>query len=260
MDSETLRFQLTDVEGTLRYLRVRTPNQEEMAAAELELSGAFNEALLEGGLPPRQRMLRKLKAAGLWTSEDEQEMNTLRDELVRIDRAIRKEQYDTDDEKQELEDRKAAVFRQFNDFTNEIDAMLAHTCDAKAEAAQRNFLLACVIEELTEDGEVLGRVWEDVAALEVEDDAQLVQRVVYHWTCFNQGIEPNYERDFGLDDAEDGDQIRMNGDNIDLIEPVDTETSDETKDGEGDAAVAPVAEGPGEPDPATEPVDDQVAA
>jgi hypothetical protein len=203
-------------EGKTDTIRVRRANRRELEAADFEQSRVFNQGLVNG-LPPRNRLLRKLREADMWEKADDQKLNDLRSDIVRLDTALavieKKLETDGKDnealaaglavEKDERLKERAQKFRELNGLRIEIDSMLGHTCDAKADDAHRNFVLACVTEKgELKDGKfkVAARVWEDVDALLSEPDMNLFQRVVYEHMTFSSGLPSEWEKDQAIAD------------------------------------------------------------
>jgi len=212
---ETRVFDCTRDDGAVVKIRVRLATRRELEAADLEQSRIFNQALLSG-LPPRMRMVRKLREQGLWTREDEESLNDLRSKvqqanarLTRLDgeiEALGNVGSSTDAtaeraaklnaEKAEAVTARQDALQALNRLRSEIDSMLGHTADAKADDAHRNFLLACVAEYVTVSGDktnATGRVWASVDGLLAEQDTGLLQRTVYEYMTFNAGMASEWE-------------------------------------------------------------------
>lgn len=215
-------FLATKDDGTTVPVRVRRATRRELEAADLEQSRIFNQALLSG-LPPRNRLLRKLREQDLWTTGDDEKLNDLRGQSVRADAHIaevnariaeirgegdsalplsdddQKKLAAAEAERDEAIKGRQLVFRDLNAMRVEIDGMLGHTADAKADDAHRNFLLACVAEYVDPlpDGraKVLGRVWNAVDNLMAEKDTGLLQRTVYEYMTFNAGLPSEWDKD-----------------------------------------------------------------
>ncbi len=215
---ESRVFECRTDAGQVLTLRVRRANRRELEAADLEQSRVFNQALL-AGLPPRMRLLRKLREQGLWTSDDETNLATLREKSARLE--VRLAELDEQikpltadgsadaeaaakldaalaDKNQVVKDR-AATLKQLTQLRQEIDGMLGHTSDAKAEDAHRNFLLACVAEKVKlapdNSASVVSRVWDSLDALMAETDTNLLQRTIYEYMMFSAGLPSEWEDD-----------------------------------------------------------------
>lgn len=195
--------------GQFVALRVQRANRRELEAADLEQSRVFNQALL-AGLPPRMRLLRKLREQALWTSEDDTNLNRLREQVARLDvrlaelaEEIKKAEGEARDPLEKEKDAaikdRAVVNRQLTQLRQEIDGMLGHTADAKAEDSHRNFLLACVAEKVQilpdQSIKVVARVWESLDALMAETDTNLLQRTIYEYMMFAAGLPSEWDKD-----------------------------------------------------------------
>lgn len=174
-------------------LSVRHPTKKELETADLEYSGVFNQSLL-AGLPTQQKMLRSLRENGVISSNDEMEIAQLIEDIRLLESEIQKLQKQTPSEEQkeahqkqimELQAKRLPKAERVGKLNREIEAMLAHTADAKAAISQRNFLIACVVEHA--EGPKKGdHVWADLDALTAEKDDSLISRVFYeHMQCQN---------------------------------------------------------------------------
>ena len=216
-------FELTKDNGQKVTVRVRKPSRRELEAADMELSAVFNRCLTHA-IPPRVRMLSTLREQGLWTTQDSERIDSLRQAIAKANTdietvngniaAINKDRDPetlSQDEKDKLvaftiqlealTETKAKAFDDFRRLRTEIAAMLGHTADAKAEEAQRHCLIACVAEYVTMAGkEVLkvnGRVWDSIDAMMDETDVNLLQRITYEYIMYAGGMPSEWERDFG---------------------------------------------------------------
>jgi len=203
------RFTATKDDGSKITIQVRRPTQRELELSDFELSRVFNQALLNQ-LPPRSRLLRKMRANGIWTDADSEAMDTLRGAVARADSGLA----DLNKQIEPLEKihpapenladllakRDALVlsrntqFGDLRELRTEVDGMLGHTADAKAESAQRNFLICCVTEYVGGDkaDEVGDRVFSSVEDLLISTDINLVQRIIYEYITFNADLPSEY--------------------------------------------------------------------
>lgn len=230
---DTPESRVFDVEcdnGQIRTLRVRKATTKELEAADLEFSRMFNKSLF-AGLPPRARMLRKLRESKIWTPDDDQKLDGLRTsvaltgtQLETVNKQLDNLTKDAEgkvmdlatlsDENQakvkELEEQKlaltktrATVYVDLRRLNMEVDQMLGHTADAKADDAQRNFLMACVTEEveLADDKvtKVKSRVWASVDNMNSEKDSNLQQRAIYEFMMFDNGLPSEWNMDTAKD-------------------------------------------------------------
>ena len=226
---ETPEARVFDVEcdnGQIRTLRVRKATPKELEAADLEFSRMFNKALF-AGLPPRARMLRKLREAKIWTPDDDQKLDGLRETVAKtgtqlqglttqldaltkdaegkaVDLAALAEENqaqvkDLQEQKLALTKSRTEAFVDLRRLNMEVDQMLGHTADAKADDAQRNFLMACVTEEVELAGDkvvkVKSRVWDSVDKMNAEKDANLQQRTIYEFMMFDNGLPSEWNAD-----------------------------------------------------------------
>ena len=204
-NSESRAFRATKDDGSSVWLRVRRPNRRESELADLELSRVFNQSLLSE-LPPRSRLLRKLKESGMWTDADSEKFDSLRASVVRAGIKISELVKKKNDFKPENVEQLAAVEVAITaaeaeyekasslliELRKEVDGMLGHTADAKAESAQRNFLICCVTELVKIKAgavdEVGARMFSGTDEMLATTELGLLQRIVYEYITFNNSM------------------------------------------------------------------------
>lgn len=194
-------------DGSIVLLCVRKPTRSELEYAERESSRLFN-ASLRHGLPTRTRQLRDLMNAGLWTKEDEAALADATVKLREIENRLAAAT--TNEERAAIREERAPVYAKFDSYRRDIDQMLSHTCDAKAESGARTALICCTVEYAATDDTgaavnadkrqrdgTMARVWKDADALIAEIDSALLNRVVYEYQYFINGLPSNWEADSG---------------------------------------------------------------
>lgn len=193
---ETSRAFTADREdGSKINLVVREPSRAEVEHADDKRAVKFN-SLLRAGVPTRRRMLKDLKANGLWSEEDQTNLVSLQTKAneaeVAHDKAL-KDGKDTKDLKTAYDAARRELILEFQD----IESMLSQTVEAKSEAVHRNILMACVIENA--DG---GRLWSSVTEMLEEQDIVLIERVAYEYQMFAEGLPSDWKAPEATDEPE----------------------------------------------------------
>jgi hypothetical protein len=181
-------------------LTIRRPTAKEREYADLEKAATFNRSLM-AGLPLRQRMLRELRKNDLWGDTQEKEFDSLRTSVLQTNEAIKvilpegTKEIDLDGQHEaELSDLRKTrndATRRLNELRGDVEAMLSQTADAKADEAEQNFLLACVVEYAS--GANKGkRLWSSVQDMLGESDADLFTRISYEAMTFSNGIPSDW--------------------------------------------------------------------
>jgi hypothetical protein len=183
-------FTATKTDGSKVKLSVRLPNQKELKTADLYGAVDFNKSL-EAGLPPRAKMVRVLRKAGLWGEEDEKRLAELQKAYVECQVALRKDKFETPEAKAEVEKRLEEVADGLQEINAETNAMLSCTADARSDEAKKNFLIACVVEQV-EGPEAGKRLYSGVDAFESEEDDLLDQRLRYEYHCCIQDVPSDW--------------------------------------------------------------------
>ena len=225
-------FEATKSNGYKVWARIRRANRRELEAADMENSRIFNQSLIHG-LPPRARLLRILREQELWTTANDENIASLRATVAKSETAISdldiklgalvkaskepgatpptdadlKVISDLNDQKAAINESRIVTYKELRQLRVEIDAMLGHTADAKAEDAQRNCLLACVSELVdVRDGvvtKVKGRIWDSIELMLEETDSDLLQRVMYEYMTFVNEMPSEWENDKAVTKPQD---------------------------------------------------------
>ncbi len=197
------QFRAKRDDGSLILLTTRLPMQAETHAARLEYSAVFNDSL-KHGLPTRTKMLKDLERSGLWGQAEKEEFERIRTEALGVDKqltGLRKslaekqgntnflgtpEERTIQGEISTLQARFDQLNAEFISMRQEVESMLEHTADARADDAFRNCLVACVTEY--DDGVSKGkRVWESIDSYVDENDMMLSQRALYEYLYCTAG-------------------------------------------------------------------------
>ena len=192
-------------DGSFLALTTRKPTQEELGAARYELSATFNQSLMHG-LPTRTKMMKSLEKNGLWGNTEKEAFQALREKALQTNKQLTATKEKISKAKaaggdvaafqtqlDELQADYDGANTQFVDLRGEIESMLEHTADARADDAYRNFLVACVTEYA--DGTKKGdRVWSSLDAYIEDGDMLLTQRALYEY-LYCQADQPSGWKD-----------------------------------------------------------------
>ena len=183
------------------WLSVRPPTRREIEAADLEFSAKFNDCL-QAGLPTRSRLMARLRKNGMWTTEQESEMVTLRDEGIDLENQIEADKFATEEAKATVKARHREVLNQLNALRNDIETMLSHTSDAKSEDARRDCLMACTVEYSAYDGAGAAvnpgkggtRLWPQIDDMLNETNSMLMERAYYEFMMYTNGQPSGWDK------------------------------------------------------------------
>lgn len=188
---ELRKFLCVRTDKTVVMLSVRVPDDNEIEQADMEYSAIFNRGLLSR-LPTQASLLRRLRENNVIDEKDENEIGQLTAETQVLSKRLRDNKYADDAAKHQDEELIRIKQDRLGQLTSEMDAMFEHTCDAKAGLAQRNFLIACVVEYV--DGPKNGeRVWNSIEDLQKETDRDLLNRVMYEYLMMTNGRPSNWD-------------------------------------------------------------------
>ncbi len=223
-EQETKRpFLCKLADDTSALLTVRHPNYAEREAADMEYSKVFNKCV-RNGIVPRTTLHRDLVAQNIWSDKQDEHVEELRREALTISEKLTETNWDGKDaEKAACEKAREDALQAFSEARRDLESMLQHTADGKADFASRNVLMACTLEYAAhdEDGKPTGhpragkRVWDSVEAFMEEQDGSLIARCMHEYTMFNAGLPSEWE-----------DQLAATEDESENNEAPDTDTKD----------------------------------
>jgi hypothetical protein len=204
IQSGTIRtFTATRSDGTKARVSTRLPTQEELEAADLNQSSAFNQALMHG-LPTRAFLIRKLKKNGVWDSESESELGTLKLQLDKHLDIIRsnKNVFKDEAERAAFNKKYEELATKIGELNGDFESLLVHTADVRAESAYSNYIVACVSEYA--DSERKGeRIYDSVEGFEQDSDTTLGGRMRYEYNCLSRGLPSDLiEKELAAEAAE----------------------------------------------------------
>lgn len=254
-------FTAGKADGTRLKLSVRLPHQKEIQYADAEQSAVFNRAI-ENGLPVKARIVRKIKENGLWSDEQQEEVEQLQRDLRAVEIEVRdlakvRTALDpaegvvddrpavkaVDTKQSDAAERRADLQEKLGMLREEFEQMTSQTADAKADAAHRNFLIACVIEQVEGD-EAGKRLFAGVDEMLGCGDALLLQRLGYEfdacmfdvpsdWAKADEDHDKKVAADIALQQQKQDDLAGQTT----LEEPVPEADLNEVKTAEGDGVV-----------------------
>jgi hypothetical protein len=182
---ERREFEVTLINGQKVKLTTRTPINQEVQDSDFEYSKTFNKAIMNGILP-QSRLMASFVENGVWGDEKEksiedtrQKVNVLEKELLAAPEAEKNMIAKT----LKLERDKLFVARQ------ERTDLVAHSAEARADEAQRNYIVSRVTELASSSGT---RVWPTHRDFIDEKDGGLVFRAVYEYLTYANGLDSDF--------------------------------------------------------------------
>ena len=177
-------FEVTKEDDTVLKLSVRMPTAEEQQAGDWEYSKAFNRAIVNGILPA-SRLQEILTENGVWTTAKDEAIEAKAEEVR--DLTIKLEEAKAKKEKEELAEKLGQERSNLLNMRQELNDLLAHSAENKADEAQRNFLVALVVE--TEDGKPY---WGSIDKFNKETDGNIIFRAVYEYMTFINDVPSDF--------------------------------------------------------------------
>lgn len=164
-------------------LSTRVATQEELNDAEFEYSKAFNHAIMNG-IMPQSRMLSELLKNGIWSEERDEAIEEQRQKVIKLEDLMDDEETDKERVAEELKEARTLLYEMRQEKTD----LLSHTAEAKADEAQRSF----IVSRVTEDAKSGIRVWKKFNDYVTEEDANLVFRATYEYLTFVNNLPSDF--------------------------------------------------------------------
>lgn len=173
-------------------LSVRRPTNKEIEIADWEYSRYFNKAVTQG-IVPETRMLQLLKEQGVWTDEDEKEIEELQKELIELELEIKKIHTDTRNYNELVEIR--------GDIKNIREKLLSkrtakqqyltHTAENKSDDHRTRVLTSFVTEYASgpKKGKSFFKDFDDMTSFR---DQGVVLACLMNYMTFSSGLSVNF--------------------------------------------------------------------
>lgn len=178
-------FEVTLMDGQKVKLTTRTPTNQEVQDSDFEYSKTFNKAIMNGILP-QARLMSSFVENGVWNDDKEKSMEETRQKVS----ALEKELLSAPDVEKNMIARtlKAERDRLFMARQERSD-LVAHSAEARADEAQRNYIVSRVTELASSSGV---RVWPTHRDFMDERDGGLVFRSVYEYLTYANGLDSDF--------------------------------------------------------------------
>jgi hypothetical protein len=196
----TREFVATRDDKSLIKLSVRKPTRKELEYADLEYSAKFNTAIVNG-IPTQAKLLRQLREAEVIDKKTEALLSQLATDLRAQEKAVAKLTNSKDEAAVKAAgDKLEELQKKLQELNGEVDSYFEHVAETKAQQAQRNFLVACVVE--TPDGDKRKRLWGGVEELLGEQDQSLINRTVYEYMMCQRDLPSEWDKLIAEQEAE----------------------------------------------------------
>jgi hypothetical protein len=166
-------------------IQIRYPKVEENRLADWEYSKVFQQAILDG-IPTIREMETLIKERKLWTQEDDDKIQKLRDDIdaqmvllskMESDNAIAQVTVKIE----ELREKLFALQQEKQKYFN-------NTAEAKADEAKMSFL----IHKCTHNADGNRAIWKTYDDFKNEEDQATVNMIVYQFLTFINGLPADF--------------------------------------------------------------------
>jgi hypothetical protein len=212
-------FEVELSSGDKKKFKTRAPTTAELQEGEFEYSKAFNRAIM-AGIVPRNTLIAKLIENGVWSDEQDEAIEKKRLELVAFE-----EKFENADnaEKKQMKETLSDLRQELFQMRQERSSFVAHCAEAKADEAQRNFL----VSKVTTDALTNRPVWKTLNDFLNEQDGQLVFMSTYEYMTFVNGLSSDFMGQLPENQIEE-DEEEVQEDELPKAEPA--EKSDDKAD------------------------------
>ncbi|WP_336784163.1 hypothetical protein [Paenibacillus illinoisensis] len=167
-------------------VQIRFPKVEENRLADWEYSKVLNQAIKDG-IPSNKQMTKMIESMELWTKEDDEKVQALRDEIDK--QIVVMGKMAEGSKNMEKAEEKIAEFRQeLMALQQERQKLYQNTAESKADEGKMSFL----IYKCTEVADTGKPFWSSYEAFKNEEDQNLVNTIAYQFITFVNGLPADF--------------------------------------------------------------------
>jgi hypothetical protein len=166
-------------------LQIRYPKVEENRLADWEYSKVFNQACMDD-IPTNREMEELIKRKKLWTSEDDEKIEKIREEIEK--QLVLLSKMESEKAIAPIESKIKALRDEMFGLQQERQRYFNNTAEAKADEAKMSFL----IHKCTEYADTGKPVWPTYDDFKNEEDQETVNLIVYQFLTFINGLPADF--------------------------------------------------------------------
>jgi hypothetical protein len=167
-------------------MQIRFPKVEENRLADWEYTKTLSQAMKDG-IPTNKQMGKMIEEMGLWTKEEEAQVESLREEIQKQIVVLSK----MEDGSKNMVKAQVKIEELRNEIINlqqERQKLYQNTSEAKADEAKMSYL----IFKCTEVADTGKRLWSTYDDYKDEEDQELVNIVAYQYITFVNGLPADF--------------------------------------------------------------------
>ncbi len=167
-------------------VQIRFPKVEENRLADWEYSKVLNQAIKDG-IPSNKQMTKMIADMELWTEEDDDKVQSLRDEIDK-QIVVMGKMAEGSKNMEKAEEKLAQMRQELLAFQQERQKLYQNTAESKADEGKMSFL----IYKCTEVADTGKAFWPSYEAFKNEEDQNLVNTIAYQFITFVNGLPADF--------------------------------------------------------------------
>jgi chorismate mutase len=167
-------------------VQIRFPKVDENRLADWEYSKVFNQAIKDS-IPTNKQMTKQIQELELWTKEDDDKIEKLREEIDK-QIVIMGKMSEGSKNMEKAQEKIAELRNELIAFQQERQRYFQQTAESKAEEAKMSFL----IYKCTEDANTGKPFWHSYDAFKNEEDQGTVNSIAYQFITFINGLPSDF--------------------------------------------------------------------
>ncbi|RPK20064.1 hypothetical protein [Paenibacillus xylanexedens] len=167
-------------------VQIRFPKVEENRLADWEYSKVLNQAIKDG-IPSNKQMTKMIESMELWTKEDDEKVQTLRDEIDK-QIVVMGKMAEGSKNMEKAEDKISEFRQELMALQQERQKLYQNTAESKADEGKMSFL----IYKCTEVADTGKPFWSSYEAFKNEEDQNLVNTIAYQFITFVNGLPADF--------------------------------------------------------------------
>lgn len=173
-----------DIEG-LGIIKMRFPTTQERQLSDMEYSRVFTRLLSDGELKTRDEMEKILAQRGIWSSENDKEIDKLQEAVSDSLEKVVRSKNDEEHKKawEEVQEHRLKI----QSIVTKRELYMANTIEAKAEEIRISYLISKTISDENDN-----LVWKSYEDINNDNRTEIINTIIGEYIFFLNGVESNF--------------------------------------------------------------------
>lgn len=178
-------------------IQIRFPKVDENRLADWEYSKVFQHALKDG-MPTNKQMTKQIEEFGMWTKEDDEKIEKLREEIDK-QIVVMSKMSEGSKNMEKAQEKINELRDELMEIQTEKQRYFQNTAEAKADEAKMSFL----IYKCTEDANTGKPFWSSYESFKNEEDQGVVNTIAYQFITFINGLPADFLQETPVETGEE---------------------------------------------------------